>query len=1512
MYMRGMLNTPTATYTDYTGDDGVFESGFRTGFRRRAVIEDEIKKLENESINVNDKVLRDKIRRKLLALEVELATTQSVSERDARSRRRDERGKRHERNRLRVVSGAGRVVEAQPQEQSGEEDEGIDMEILSDERDDDSVIDLVESDDKEDTEEESKYPIPLSDDDMDVQSSPPPARLGLDSEQESLMNQLSDANRKKIEDMLFGKPSVTRNNRIKDIISALDLQKQGASNDLHVQTLMSDLRGDQEQQRNSAQAAFDMQARQELKQRSETLQSENPDRSIPINHTPFIDPPPGERINNKRGPMTQRLSEQLERRLARRKASNIVDSGVEKDRLDRQEIAMHREVEAHEKKQKAEAEEVLERERIEKRKKQDALDRESLEQELRDVDREHVVQSQANRSKRNQRGDDNRIMAIKGFLAKLKTTEPEAPRLGPVLQFARARDHMLKNLQATDRQTIPKGGVFWLSPGQSEDLRSLYFKIIKHNDLNQFSHLEGEEAKRTKKLERDNAFYTVKGLLAHINLHKAMSPAVLDTIDGYTAPPILREEEYTKKYRAVIVRVHKKIEKNLAKLFTDPVSGNTLTLAQILRRVNEADGDLSEVEIKERQNEKDSRCELSIVSADGQIISIACADKARIPGNKMYAIWKKAGGHTLTKDMWQKAFGSRTRYLCDKLNNRTQNKTNERFCKLVQQHLSKELNMSVGERIKSFEVPDVRLPHKQFLEELTKTVNATVGDDGKSVTWERPSANRSECGLVTQLSQPCDEKSVSSIFKLTKSQEFIRRYMTPNDNVKGKLLWHSQGSGKTCGVIATATSSWELEGYLIMWVTRSKLRSDMFKNVFDQVCHHTFMELIKEGLKIPKDHTERMQLLRSTSPNFLPPISYKQLGKIINREFRASSKFQTKTHPFNMLYDHWKRNGGGNDRWKKVLIVIDEIHKLFDGSLPLNEQFTNEDYDLFLKQLWLSYRISGMNSARVIMMSATPVQKGAHDLNKIMNIIADPSKNETLLPSTQKKMIHEKFLRENAIGVYELTDLYKDVFTKVALGKISYLDVGSTLASKFAIIRKRETIDVTMSTVQVNAMKKCSKIDKEKGDNRAACIMQRANFGVVGYTGKNRWRSEWNMWTRAFIDGGKDDLVRNIPVISPKFLAMLNRIRQLDLDDYAKHGKLFKHVIYSEAENGFGARNIASCMAAVGFVWVQSTAGSNAVTKDHIDVGTHNFCLLTKSGMAKPDGTVVRLDTAVVQKSLIGKSLSRCDLTNEEAKQMQAGELQPKQGVFNDELLNSHGDLIRFMVYDSAFTEGVDFKGAIKYIHRFEQSLRPGLDPQVEGRSGRFCGHRSMDYVSLNKDTYRTGMYGWPLHVITYNGIYDVDDYEDDLPALGPFESAQQYTNNMRDFGQIETILNLAASVSIDSKFNEQVNPREVGLVDDQTFVYQIAEDSDPVHNIAMDDTPVVNIVQAHADNIMGRPAKQVEWNDIAVAPDKEVDDLAGQLGDMLLPDYVRPQSDDDGPQRANYSEYDDLISAIS
>jgi hypothetical protein len=208
----------------------------------------------------------------------------------------------------------------------------------------------------------------------------------------------------------------------------------------------------------------------------------------------------------------------------------------------------------------------------------------------------------------------------------------------------------------------------------------------------------------------------------------------------------------------------------------------------------------------------------------------------------------------------------------------------------------------------------------------------------------------------------------TTVIKFTPTQDFIRHYFTPENDRKGVLLYNSVGTGKTCSAIATATSSFEKEGYTILWVTRNTLKNDIWKNMFDQVCSISIRDKIEAGINIPNIQKERMRLLSKAWS--IRPMSYKQFSNLVSAK--------------NSMYSALVKRNGAEDPLRKTLIIIDEAHKLYgDSGFTTLEQ---PDMARFYDAVTRSYEVSGRDSCRLMLMTATPITKSPLEIVKLLNL----------------------------------------------------------------------------------------------------------------------------------------------------------------------------------------------------------------------------------------------------------------------------------------------------------------------------------------------------------------------------------------------------------------------------------------------------------------------------------------------------------------------------------------------
>lgn len=203
----------------------------------------------------------------------------------------------------------------------------------------------------------------------------------------------------------------------------------------------------------------------------------------------------------------------------------------------------------------------------------------------------------------------------------------------------------------------------------------------------------------------------------------------------------------------------------------------------------------------------------------------------------------------------------------------------------------------------------------------------------------------------------------------TPTQDFVRHFFQPESPYKGMLLYHSVGTGKLCSGIAVASSTFEKQDYTILWVTRHTLKADVWKNMFGQVCSQTVLDRVDSGeLKLPVKSSP----VRYLSEKWIEPISYKQFSNLLLK----NNKYYT---------DLEKRNGKA-DPLRKTLVVIDEAHKLYADNVSAAER---PNIEILEKMIHDSYKKSGKDSVRVLLMTATPYTNDGMEMIKLLNLLRE-------------------------------------------------------------------------------------------------------------------------------------------------------------------------------------------------------------------------------------------------------------------------------------------------------------------------------------------------------------------------------------------------------------------------------------------------------------------------------------------------------------------------------------------
>ena len=282
----------------------------------------------------------------------------------------------------------------------------------------------------------------------------------------------------------------------------------------------------------------------------------------------------------------------------------------------------------------------------------------------------------------------------------------------------------------------------------------------------------------------------------------------------------------------------------------------------------------------------------------------------------------------------------------------------------------------------------------------------------------------------------------------TPTQNFISQYFSPKAPVKGMLLYQSVGTGKTCTAIAAASKQFEPEGYTILWVTRTTLKNDIWKNMFDQICSESIKNRITE---IPTDPSKQKRMLSNSWA--IKPLSYKQFSNLVSQN--------------NDYYRQLVKINGSEDPLRKTLLIIDEAHKLYGGG-DLSS-IERPDMAALHKAIMHSYAVSGPDSVRVLLMTATPITLDAMEMIKLLNLCRPI---EQQLPAS-----FETFQKDFLDADGHFTGKGKGEFLDEIAGHISYLNREKDARQFSQPMIERILVPIIKDETMINKFDKVSKED---------------------------------------------------------------------------------------------------------------------------------------------------------------------------------------------------------------------------------------------------------------------------------------------------------------------------------------------------------------------------------------------------------------------------------------------------
>ena len=503
----------------------------------------------------------------------------------------------------------------------------------------------------------------------------------------------------------------------------------------------------------------------------------------------------------------------------------------------------------------------------------------------------------------------------------------------------------------------------------------------------------------------------------------------------------------------------------------------------------------------------------------------------------------------------------------------------------------------------------------------------------------------------------------------------------------------------------------------------------------------------------------------------------------------------------NLVLNYLKKNK--SDPLKKTLVIIDEAHNLYNKNLSSTQK---PNLNIITKMIHNSYKKSGDDSVRVLLLSATPITNDIIGFAKMFNLLIPKKQNrlETKLEPFLKTYMNDDFTNLNKNG--------KDLFKKI--GKyVSYLnisndknifaqpvitnlmiklsgeninDVKKNLKYKEDYLKKKCNIKDLKKFIKKYKNKKISIEEKltkiseefemfEKKDIRY--LLEPENFSkeqVNEFMESLQYdEGECKLITKEHIDHLKK-LLKNNRTSQIKSINKCNEMKTAKNKEscFAK-STLYpgsfpkKHRFENKEFNKKSLKKIINEKSPKikklidnirildeddmkkfktkfkHIIYVHNS-GYNGLKLVISSLMAYNFNLQIQLNNKKTKLVIPKINKdSYNMVPLIGSTIYKKAFSKRIQKEILT--------MFNDRENNTYGENIRFILIDKNFLEGIDIFD-VKYLHVIDPYLFTTEITQLIGRGTRTCGQNGLPFNN-----------GWTLNVINYNSYLGNDNFDEKI-----------------------------------------------------------------------------------------------------------------------------------------------------
>lgn len=334
---------------------------------------------------------------------------------------------------------------------------------------------------------------------------------------------------------------------------------------------------------------------------------------------------------------------------------------------------------------------------------------------------------------------------------------------------------------------------------------------------------------------------------------------------------------------------------------------------------------------------------------------------------------------------------------------------------------------------------------------------------------------------------------------LSLAQKLSYHYMQPYNTNANVMLVHSAGAGKTCTGTLIA-STFARAGYTVIFVTKDSLKTEYPETAVLKQCDFNVQQFTTgmgkkledwvdpkalkaaKTLPDPKRRKAAMRKLRYEAGKTMMTkmgvrwsrvLNYYQLSNIVSEHVEpgANKGIYETLVKWNGTAEEkakWKKTGKAysHDILRNCFIIIDEAHKLVAKAVDMGDK-EKGDFRRIRDGLWRSYDRSGVNSVRVLLMTATPIADSPVDMVHLLSLMVPKSMAWDIYDADKTKS-EDQFLKQYYVGD-KLSPLYE--LRRMMAGRISYFNFSGDY-TRFAKA-KQHFVPVELSQDQAAQVVSC-------------------------------------------------------------------------------------------------------------------------------------------------------------------------------------------------------------------------------------------------------------------------------------------------------------------------------------------------------------------------------------------------------------------------------------------------------